>query len=80
MVCELIPEENQEMNYIEYKTELLYQLGINDRIAVKAYLSRQCSNAPTEMKKRIKIDNAARTIMMNYYDGDRTFCIKRKGK
>lgn len=80
MIAEIVPEEMIEMDYLEYKTEVLYQLGLSDMEGVREYLKGKCANAPTELKKRIQIDNAARKIMMDYYDGDRTYCKTRKAK
>lgn len=78
MSTEIVPEEMQEMDYLQYKTDVLYQLGLTNKEDVKEYLENKCKDAPTELKKRIQIDNAARTIMMAYYDGDRTFCKAKK--
>lgn len=80
----ILPEETNYMTakqYIEYKTKVLYQLGMTDHIEVKAHLERKSANAETDLKKKIQIDNAARTIMMDFYDGDMTFVkVKRKAK
>ena len=73
---EIAIEEVREMNYLEYKVQLLCQLGLTDTDKVKHHLAERCANAQTESKKRIQIDNAARKIMMDYYDGDRTFVFK----
>ena len=68
------------MDYVDFKAELLCQLGLNNKEEVKAHLKSKSANAETELKRRIQIDNAARTIMMEYYDGDRTFTLAKKQK
>ena len=77
MDYDIVPEELPDMNYLDYKAKLLYQIGLTDIDGVKEYLASKCANAPTESKKRIQIDNAARQIMMEYYDGDRSFIFTR---
>ena len=71
-------EEVEKMNYLDYKAKILYQIGLTDIDSVKAYLEEKSIDAPTELNKRVKIDNAARQIMMDYYDGDRTFILRRR--
>lgn len=78
----ILPEETNYMTakqYIEYKTKVLYQLGLTDHIEVKAHLARKSENATTDLKKRIQIDNAARTMLNDFYDGDKSF-VKEKRK
>lgn len=66
-------EELIEMNYLQYKTEILFQIGLTDRGMVESYLEEKCANATSEANKRIKIDNAARKLMDDFYEGDRTY-------
>ena len=73
----MITEDCIRVDYLVYKTEVLRQLGLTDKFAVKEYLKRSCKNAATETKRKIQIDNAARKLMMDFYDGDRTY-IKAK--
>lgn len=73
MVEAMPSEEQQEMNYIQYKTEILFHMGLTDRDMVADYLEEKCANATSETNKRIKIDNAARKLMDDFFDGDRTF-------
>lgn len=77
MYAEFVPpEEDKCMNakqYLTYKTKVLYQLGLTDHIEVKRYLEKKCEGAETVLKAKIKIDNAARTIMDDFYNGDKTF-------
>ena len=70
---DIVQEEQQEMNYVKYKTEILYQIGLTDKALVKEYLEEKCANATSETNKRIKIDNAARQLMDDFYNGDRTY-------
>lgn len=69
----LVSEEVEEMNYLEYKTEVLFELGLTNKGKVKSYLEEKCANAQTELKKRIQIDNAARKLVDDFYDGSRDF-------
>lgn len=73
MATEIILEEVEEMNYLEYKTEILFQLGLTNKAKVQSYLEEKCANAATEIKKRIQIDNAARKLVDEFYDGSREF-------
>ena len=73
MIAEIVPEEMEEMDYLKYKTEILFQIGLTDRDMVESYLEEKCANATSETNKRIKIDNAARKLMDDFYDGDRTY-------
>lgn len=69
-------EEVHKMDYLDYKAKLLHQIGLTDLDKVKKHLVEKCANSTSELNKRIKIDNAARQIMMDYYDGDRTYVVK----
>lgn len=69
----LVSEEVEEMNYLEYKTEILFEFGLTNKEKVQSYLEEKCANATTEIKKRIQIDNAARKIMDEFFDGSREF-------
>ena len=71
-------EEVDNMNYLDYKAKILYQIGLTDIDGVKDYLEDKSMDAKTELNRRVKIDNAARQIMMDYYDGDRTFIARRR--
>ena len=69
-------EEPISMNaksYLVYKTKILYQLGLNDHEAVKEYLNSKSENTEDDLKKKIQIDNAARTMLERFYEGDMTF-------
>ena len=72
----VVPEESASMTtnqYITYKTKILYQIGLTDHVRVKEYLQSKCKNADNTLKKRIRIDNAARTMADAFYEGDMTF-------
>lgn len=75
----MITEDCIRVDYLVYKTEVLRQLGLTDKAAVKAHLQRKSKDADTELKRKIQIDNVARTMLMNYYDGDRTY-VKAKSE
>ena len=68
-----------ETNYLAYKVKILKQLGLTDTKATEAYLANASRYATTETKRQIQIDNAAKTLLFNFYDGDRTYTDKRKG-
>ena len=56
---------------------MLKQIGLTDKEAVRNYLIAAISNAKTESVKETRLDNAARKLMMDFYDGDQSF-IKMK--
>ena len=64
-------------NYLEHKVKVLKQIGLTDKEAVRNYLIAAISNAKTESVKETRLDNAARKLMMDFYDGDQSF-IKMK--
>ena len=66
----------QDVDYIDFKVELLYQCGLGNKAGVKAYLREACKNAPTEVKRKIRIDNACSQLLDNYYNGDHTYAYK----
>lgn len=63
-------------DYLDYKVKILKQLGLGDTAKTKAYLHNASCNATTELQRQIQIDNAARKIIMDFYDGDRTYYKK----
>ena len=64
-------------DYIEEKVKVLSQLGLKNKDAVKAYLLEKTANCTNPVQKEIKCDIAARTILMSFYDGDKTFATTR---
>ena len=68
-----VSEEVEEMDYLEYKTEILFQLGLTNKAKVQSYLEEKCANAATEIKKRIQIDNASRKLVDEFFDGSKEF-------
>ena len=71
-----------ELDYLDQKVEVLGHIMVGlDKEAVKSYIARNTANAKTEAKREIRIDNITRTIMMDYFNGDRSFCNRtKKGK
>lgn len=64
-------EEN--MDYLDYKVKVLAQLGLTNKKLVELYLHCASRNATTENSRITRIDNAARKILTDYYDGDSTY-------
>lgn len=60
-------------NYIEQKCKVLSQLGMTDTPAIKSYLQAKVSNVNDNVQKEIRLDNICRTMIVAYFDGDRTF-------
>lgn len=65
-----------EKDYIKYKARVLKQLGLKNETAVLEYLKKKTAKATSESQKEIQCDIAARTILMDFYDGDMTFVKK----
>ena len=74
---------NLKRSYLDQKVEVLSHIMTGlDKELVHDYIARRVKNAQTESKREIQIDNVSKTIMMDYFNGDRSFCLKskRKGK
>ena len=65
------------MDYLDYKVSVLKQLGLTNTNLTEKYLYNCSRNAPTENIRITRIDNAARKILMDYYDGDRTYVFQK---
>lgn len=78
-MVEVLTEEAMRGDYLDFKVNLLEEIGLTDVGAVKQYLKAKSSNAATEMKRRIQIDNAARKLMMDFYDGDTSYVKQMSG-
>ena len=76
----LMSEEVVDMDYLAYKVGILSEFGLDDEAKVKRHLSTACANAATETQRRIQIDNAAKKMLNDYYDGDLYFCKAHNGK
>ena len=61
------------MEYINTKCATLADLGISNRRKLKNYFISETANISDPTQRENKIDRLARSIIMNYYDGDRTF-------
>lgn len=65
--------ETQGKDYLEQKVDVMVEFGLTDEEALREYLVRETANDPTEKSREMHIDRLVRTIIDNYYDGDRTF-------
>ena len=63
-------------DYIKDKVKILSHIGLKNKAAVEAYLREKTANCTSKEQMEIKCDIAARSIIMNFYDGDRTFVNK----
>lgn len=68
-------EQPKAKTYIEHRVDMLAEFGISDTAALKSYLINKTKNATSEVKKEIQVDNICKTILDDYFNGDRTFCI-----
>ena len=71
-----------KVNPIKEKVKILSELGMTDKEAVKAYLTKETSNITDPLKMEMKLDRVAHSMIMNFFDGDRQFVLtpKRKNK
>ena len=70
----------REKPYVDEKAYALFELGLRDIEAVKAYLLRETKNDPTEEAKENHMDRLARQMLKDYYNGDITFIKTTKSK
>ena len=63
---------------IEAKARFLRQFGLNDTDKVIEYLNEHIANVD-ERNINVRLNNLAKTMLNNYYNGDRTF-VKQKGE
>ena len=63
----------KEPTPIELKTTILYELGMTDSEAVKAYLIKETTNITDPLKMEMKLDRVAHSMIMHFFDGDRQF-------
>ena len=67
---------DSSQDYIDQKLEILRELMDEldslDEDAVKSYIVRNIT-ATDEARREIQIDNLVRKVLMDYYEGDRTF-------
>lgn len=68
----------KDVDYLEFKAKLLAQCGLAHTAGVEAYLMEACKDAETELKRKIRIDNACSKLLDDYYDGDLTYAFKPK--
>lgn len=70
----------KEINPIKEKIKILYQLGMTDKEAVKAHLTKATQDITDPLKMEMRLDRVAHSMMMNFYDGDRQFVLTPKRK
>jgi uncharacterized protein (UPF0305 family) len=67
----------KSVDYITIKVELLDDFGLTDKMAVEQYLRNKTANM-NERQMEIMVDNIAKTMIDNFFDGDTTYVKKRK--
>lgn len=67
----------KNVDYISMKVEVLNDFGLTDKIAVNQYLRRKTANM-SERQMEIMVDNIAKTMIDNFFEGDTTYVKKRK--
>ena len=60
-------------NYIDEKADILSHFGLTKKSEVKEYLRSKTADCKTAAQREIRCDIIARTLLDNFYDGDRTF-------
>jgi len=60
------------MSYITEKCKTLKDFGLTDSRALRSYFKRETKGLTGDAMEN-KIDRLSRVILMNYYDGDRTY-------
>lgn len=60
-------------DYITQKLKIMKHLGINNTQAIKARLKKETEGMSNVNTMEIRIDNICRSIIQNYFDGDRTY-------
>lgn len=70
----------EEKTYLEQKVDVLYDIGMSDKHAIREYLKSETKNDISEEARENHIDRLARDMMMNYYDGDVSFVKTNKTK
>ena len=63
-------------NPIIKKVKVLYELGMTNKAAVKAYLKEQTANISDPYKMEMKLDRVAHDMIVHYFfDGDKQFVL-----
>lgn len=70
---------SKKVDYITLKVELLDDFGLTDNESVEQYL-REKTSSMNEMQMEIMVDNIAKTMIANFFDGDTTYIKKKKKK
>lgn len=63
-------------NPIDYKCHVMEELGMTDTKAIKEHLCKRIEGITDKSLFERRLDNACRQMIMDFYDGDRTF-VKR---
>ena len=58
---------------IKHKVKVLGQLGINNKEKLKSYLNKRTSGITDDVKLDQRLDIICRKIILDFYDGDKTF-------
>lgn len=58
---------------INRKIKILKDFGIDNRSALRDYLTESTKGCPVEAFE-IRLDNICRGIITRFFEGDRTFC------
>ena len=66
------------LDLIEEKTTILSELGMTDKEAVKAYLIMETVDIADPLKREMKLDRVAHTMIKNFFDGDKQFVTPPK--
>lgn len=64
------------MSYLTEKCNTLVELGLTNYDALKSYLTMETHGITDKEKKENKIDRLSRTLLSNFYDGDKTYVGK----
>ena len=65
-------------DYITRKAKIMKHMGITNTRAIKALLKKETEGMNNVMAMEIRIDNICRSIIQNYFDGDRTYVVTKQ--
>ena len=60
-------------SHLELKVEVLSDVGMNDRVKVKAYLENAIKGLQNEEQKQRRLDLITRRMISAYFEGNREF-------
>ena len=64
-------------DYMQYKITILDELGMHDSDGLRAKLAPIVELAKTRRELECRLDRACRKLLMNFYDGDKTYAYGR---